>query len=179
MTISVEILIAIFFVLLTPIVISLMWVKGIDYMQKNYPDYKGYDLFDEPFDNPMIKEPSVSPQNASEMMITTNEDIINSIPTDDDFSDWDVTLMDGLEDESYVSDDFQIGPDGAYEHTNDMTPREKASELIVKCQTTIKSLDYNEAKQCALICCNEVLGYMGADRGYTFWLEVKQEVEKL
>ena len=47
MTISVEILIAIFFVLLTPIVISLMWVKGIDYMQKNHPDYKGYDLFDE------------------------------------------------------------------------------------------------------------------------------------
>ena len=93
-------------------------------------------------------------------------------------SDWDVTLMDGLEDEPYISDDFQIGSDGAYEHTNDMTPREKASELIVKCQTTIKSLDYNEAKQCALICCNEVLGYMGADRGYTFWLEVKQEVEK-
>jgi hypothetical protein len=47
MTISVEILISIFFVLLTPIVISLMWVKGIDYMQKNHPDYKGYDLFDE------------------------------------------------------------------------------------------------------------------------------------
>ena len=56
-------------------------------------------LYDEPFDNPMIKEPSVSPQNASEMMIATNEDIINSFPTDDDFSDWDVTLMDGLEDE--------------------------------------------------------------------------------
>ena len=47
MTISVEILISIFFALLTPIVISLMWVKGIDYMQKNHPDYKGYDLFDE------------------------------------------------------------------------------------------------------------------------------------
>ena len=30
--------------------------------------------------------------------------------------DWDVTLMDGLENEPYVSDDFQIGPDGAYEH---------------------------------------------------------------
>ena len=60
-----------------------------------------------------------------------------------------------------------------------MTPREKASELIVKFQTTIRSLDYNEAKQCALICCNEVLGNMGADRGYIFWLEVKQEVEKL
>jgi hypothetical protein len=30
---------------------------------------------------------------------------------------WDQTLMDGLEDEPpYVSDDFQIGSDGAYEH---------------------------------------------------------------
>ncbi len=35
------------------------------------------------------------------------------------------------------------------------------------------------AKESALICCNEVLGYMGADRGYSFWQEVKQEIEKL
>jgi hypothetical protein len=56
-------------------------------------------LYDEPFDNPMVKEPSVTPQNASEMMITTNEDIIESIPSDDEISDWDGTLMDGLEDE--------------------------------------------------------------------------------
>lgn len=35
-----------------------------------------------------------------------------------EISDWDVTLMDGLENEPpYISDDFQIGPDGAYEHT--------------------------------------------------------------
>ena len=35
----------------------------------------------------------------------------------EELSDWDVTLMDGLENEPpYVSDDFQIGPDGAYEH---------------------------------------------------------------
>jgi hypothetical protein len=47
MTISVEILIAIFFVLLTSFFTSIMLVKGIDYMQKNHPDYKGYDLFDE------------------------------------------------------------------------------------------------------------------------------------
>ena len=52
-----------------------------------------------------------------------------------ELKDWDVTLNDGLEDELYVSDDFQIGPDGAYEHTEDWpedtTPREKAkSELI-------------------------------------------------
>ena len=52
-----------------------------------------------------------------------------------ELKDWDVTLNDGLENEPYVSDDFQIGPDGAYEHTEDWpedtTPREKAkSELI-------------------------------------------------
>jgi hypothetical protein len=56
-------------------------------------------LYNEPFDNPLVKEPSVTPQNASEMMITTDEDIIESIPSDDKVSDWDVTLMDGLEDE--------------------------------------------------------------------------------
>jgi hypothetical protein len=27
--------------------ISVLWVRGIDYMDKNYPEYKGYDLFDE------------------------------------------------------------------------------------------------------------------------------------
>ena len=39
---------------------------------------------------------------------------------EDELKDWDVTLMDGLENEPYVSDDFQIGPDGAYEHTEDI-----------------------------------------------------------
>ena len=35
----------------------------------------------------------------------------------EELSDWGVTLMDGLKNEPpYVSDDFQIGPDGAYEH---------------------------------------------------------------
>lgn len=37
-----------------------------------------------------------------------------------EISDWDVTLMDGLENEPpYISDDFQIGPNGAYEHTEE------------------------------------------------------------
>ena len=31
--------------------ISWRWVVGIDYMQKNHPDYKGEDLFDELVDN--------------------------------------------------------------------------------------------------------------------------------
>ena len=56
-------------------------------------------LYNEPFDNPLIKEPSVVPENEPETMVTTNENIIESIPADDDISDWDVTLMDGLEDE--------------------------------------------------------------------------------
>lgn len=32
-------------IVLLPIVY--FWVKGIDYMHKNYPDYKGEDLFGE------------------------------------------------------------------------------------------------------------------------------------
>ena len=40
-------------------------------------------------------------RNSSEMMITTEQDIINSIPPDDEISDWDVTLMDGLEEEPH------------------------------------------------------------------------------
>jgi hypothetical protein len=47
----------------------------------------------------------------------------------DDLSDWDVTLMDGLEDEPpFVSDDFQIGPDGAYEHTEEFETKLKSKK---------------------------------------------------
>ena len=65
-----------------------------------------------------------------------------------------------------------------------MTPQEKAKQLVDKmmyeimynCQPTLSGM---VAKQCALIACNEVLGYMGADRGYEFWMTVKLEIEKL
>ena len=62
-----------------------------------------------------------------------------------------------------------------------MTPKEKATELYVKYYNLIESPyeKHNRTKQCALITCNEVLGYMGADRGYEFWTEVKIEIEKL
>ena len=64
-----------------------------------------------------------------------------------------------------------------------MTPKDKAEELIVKMSTHDRDIHphctHYIAKQCALICCNEVLGYMGADRGTAFWNEVKQEIEKL
>ena len=53
-----------------------------------------------------------------------------------------------------------------------MTPQEKAKQLL----ETYSNVGMGDgwAEQCALITCDEVLGYMGADRGYTFWLEVKQ-----
>ena len=50
----------------------------------------------------------------------------------EELKDWDVTLNDGLENEPYVSDDFQIGPNGAYEQTDDVTPREKAKDELIK-----------------------------------------------
>jgi hypothetical protein len=68
---------------------------------------------------------------------------------------------------------------------NNMTPKEKAEDLFVTFYQRLPDSVYSnngaksEAKQCALICCNEVLGYMGADRGTAFWNEVKQEIEKL
>ena len=83
-----------------------------------------------------------------------------------------------------------------------MTPIEKAKELIEKYYLTQDfewtkneellniSSDINKntevegywlklAKQCALIAVDEVLGYMGADRGTEFWQEVKIEIENL
>jgi hypothetical protein len=69
-----------------------------------------------------------------------------------------------------------------------MTAQDKAiklismNELIVLAETGRK-LTMDEriaiAKRQAINCCDEVLGYMGADRGYSFWVEVKQELEKL
>ena len=140
------------------------------------------------YKNWILKNPN-SQLTYLEWFLQFNE--IHNLPSD--MSDWNVTLMDVLENEVYISDDFQIRPDKDYEYNNNMTPKEKADKLVdVFYQTTPNealinepielSLEYKawqQAKQCALICCNEVLGNMGADRGYMFWLEVKQEVEKL
>lgn len=32
-------------------VVIILWVAGIDYMKRNYPDYKGNDLLDEEEEN--------------------------------------------------------------------------------------------------------------------------------
>ena len=66
-----------------------------------------------------------------------------------------------------------------------MTAKNKAIELVEKfspfvdCDVKFKDSELKNAKQCALILANEILGYMGADRGTEFWQEVKIEIEKL
>jgi len=65
-----------------------------------------------------------------------------------------------------------------------MTAKQKAEELIEKFYPHVQwKLGQEDclirAKQCALIAADEVLGYMGADRGTEFWVEVKNEIEKL
>lgn len=65
-----------------------------------------------------------------------------------------------------------------------MSPKEKAIELIEKFRLNVTDYEGSgmnafDAKQCALIAADEVLGYMGADRGTEFWLEVRSEIEKL
>jgi hypothetical protein len=68
-----------------------------------------------------------------------------------------------------------------------MTPQEKAEELIEK---FIKHTlvfddragwleDKNEAKQCALIALDEILSAIGFNVMDEYWIEVKQEIEKL
>ena len=42
-------------ILIVVIPVSLLWVNGIDYMDKNHPDYKGEDLFGEDEDKPKDK----------------------------------------------------------------------------------------------------------------------------
>ena len=65
-----------------------------------------------------------------------------------------------------------------------ITAQEKAVELYSKYEQLgrdfTRGVSMHEfAKQCALICCDQVLSDMGADRGYSYWTEVKAEIEKL
>ena len=69
-----------------------------------------------------------------------------------------------------------------------MTSKEKAAELIVNYQLKCKSLDYDEAKQCALIAVDEIInsyiqeknnGYIVSEKIIPYWEEVKQEIINL
>jgi hypothetical protein len=65
-----------------------------------------------------------------------------------------------------------------------MIPQEKAVELYTKYEQLgrdfTRGVSMKEfAKQCALICCDQVLSDMGADRGHSYWTEVKEQIQKL
>jgi hypothetical protein len=64
-----------------------------------------------------------------------------------------------------------------------MTPTEKAQQLYKDaymrwCYELSHEKNYLTAKDIAIYVCNEVLGYMGADRGTAFWIEVKDVLKK-
>ena len=62
-----------------------------------------------------------------------------------------------------------------------MTPKEKAKELVDKYSDFIISpfTKHNCTKQCALIAVDEILNLNDIDMEYSFYVEVKQEIEKL
>ena len=64
-----------------------------------------------------------------------------------------------------------------------MTPKEKAEELILKFMR-LQEPNYNWfhsklAKQCALIAVDEVFGNNTDESKHDYWIEVKQEIQKL
>ena len=63
-----------------------------------------------------------------------------------------------------------------------MTPKEKAEELVDKFDTAMEFYTPARfAQQCALIAVDEILNTEVGDtvKGYEYWEEVKQEIEKL
>jgi hypothetical protein len=65
-----------------------------------------------------------------------------------------------------------------------MTSKEKAEELFYKMLSTDKVDDYSfvgskVAKQCALICVDEIMPINSNPKAIGYWQEVKQEIEKL
>ena len=104
------------------------------------------------------------------------------LPEEDELKDWDVTLNDGLDNEPYISDDFQIGPDGAYEHNEDVTPRKKAKELV-DTYSYACLLTTDGGKVAASIAVDEIItqyNFMTPNvDAKKYWIEVKKEIEKL
>lgn len=60
-----------------------------------------------------------------------------------------------------------------------MTPKEKAKELFNKYYLYIDIKNYENTKQCALIAVDLILTEHPMANDYFYWLEVKQEIEKL
>ena len=67
-----------------------------------------------------------------------------------------------------------------------MTPKEKAKELVDKMHSKMYSDGIYDAKQCALICVDEIIeeikewnmSVIDYQNRIEYWQEVKQEIEK-
>jgi len=70
---------------------------------------------------------------------------------------------------------------GEYKNRKVMTPKEKAIELVQKFNYDNKHFLMYDVRQCALICVDEILkgSRLFYIDDYTYWEEVKQEIEKL
>ena len=66
---------------------------------------------------------------------------------------------------------------------NNMTPKEKAEDFFEKLYNCDSAMDFTSTKQCALIAVDEILSVINRDTNYqnvyAYFLEVKQEIEKL
>jgi hypothetical protein len=66
-----------------------------------------------------------------------------------------------------------------------MTPKEKAKELIKRyyrdSDLLVEDLSWIQAKECALIAVDEILNTAIGETvmGHKYWIEVKEEIEKL
>lgn len=66
-----------------------------------------------------------------------------------------------------------------------MTPNEKAAQLVVDNQLKVRSLDYKEAVQCAIVTVDEIIDaidwheYEVPNDQLKYWFEVKRILEKL
>ena len=64
-----------------------------------------------------------------------------------------------------------------------MTPKEKAEKLIKRyyrdSDLLVEDLSWIQAKECALIAVDEIFGNNTDESKHDYWIEVKQEIEKL
>lgn len=65
----------------------------------------------------------------------------------------------------------------------EITAEQKAQQLYTDaymrwCYELSHEKNYLTAKDIAIFICNEVLGYMGADRGYEFWTSVREILKR-
>jgi hypothetical protein len=100
-------------------------------------------LYDEPFDNPLIKEEIVNetPITREEIQFVFKENNVDY--NDDDISEWDSTLMDGLEDEPPFFTEEELQRFKEMDEMLKVYEEEYVGENIVDYKPTIEEEDEN------------------------------------